>query len=318
MYEKEYEIYFFPNILPHAIGAFVSIASIIALLIGGTIFGIFKKPLGMMVLVVIITDLCFCVIKTSAFIVTPPSDLYCKIMQAIAQVSMLVSVTWSVFFSHVLYTVVRRHSVEALKSNFRMYTIISVVIAVGFGIAIPFTNFVVYSATAQTCVHRVTDGRLDVTCFCFTTLPMTICCGLAIFWYVRAGAELKKSGHKIDTRYLLVLLAYPGIILVCIFPSIIYDLMSLFGDFHNFYVRIILGNLFMSIGTLDALAYGIVPQLREYCNKRSTVMEYKESDAEDIVSSQEYLLGNESHHSEKSRVGTEVKKEVYIQARALT
>lgn len=298
-----FEIDFYPTDPWHAIGAFISIGSILLLLSIGSIYKIFDKPLGPMVLVVNITYLIFCLLKSSVFIYKPPNDLYCKIMQTITQVLLLLSVTWSVFFSHSLYTVMKAQSLDVLKTNFRHYTIISGIITVVFGITLPFTDFVVYSG--ETCVHIIKNGHTDVTFTVFTTLPMIFCCGLAIFWYVRTGVHLKRKGHHIDNQYLLTLLAYPGIIIVCVFPAIVLDVMNWFGTFQDENVRTVLGNLFMLTGAMDAFVYGLLPQIREYWRKqkRITIIENKDSfiEEEDIVSSHEYLLESEKMNSPKAR-----------------
>ena len=320
----EQEIEIFTTDLKYCIGTFVSIAAITLLLIFGTIFKIFNKPLGPMVLVVCISDLLFCLLKCNGFVFKHPSDLYCKIMASITQIFFVLSMTWSVFFAHSLYTVMKFQSLDAITVNFKYYSLISAVIAGTFGIAMPFTDFVVYSN--EKCLHIITNGRADITFSAFTTFPMMVCCALAIYWYAKTGGQLKQKGFKIDNHYVLTLLAYPGIIILCVFPLVVYDAMNWFGDYQSHVGKIVLGNLWMLMGALDAFVYGLLPQLRGYCRKRSPTEKSDQLLLDDIVSSntllQEGLSSMKSQQTLKSRAVTDfleeskIKKKIYIQARS--
>ena len=311
--DEPIEIDFYPIRPVHNIGSFISIASIGLLLLVGTIFKSFNKPLGPMVLVVIVTDLFFCLLKCSGIVYHHPNAVYCKVMSTITQTLLLVSLTWSVFFAHSLYTVMKSQSLAVLKTNFKNYSIISIFIAGAFGAAMPFTDFVVYSPQANKCWHIITNGRADITFSAFTTLPMTICCGLAIYWYIKTGVQLKHAGHKIDSQYILTLLAYPGIIIICVLPLVILDAMNWFGDFQSSFTRNFLGNVFMLMGALDAFVYGLLPELREYCRKKSTVKvsDEKSSSESLLVSSnkeKEWLSSlqlRQTPNSQKSRATTD-------------
>ena len=268
------EIYFYPISIGDSISTFLSAVATCLVVILGSAYKIHEKPLGKMILTVNFLDLIFCLTKLSVFVFPPSSTPYCKVLQAFSQSSLLASILWGTFFGHVLFRVVKYQRIEAIQSPFKWYVLISVVTAGGLGLATAFTEFIHYSDTKKACVHPVTAGTLDVTNLVFGVIPIGTCCFSGIAWYVLAAVILRNSRIVLKGRDLLALLVYPGIIIICWMPELTVNMTaSLVGFNVSDVLNGILQNIFLLQGFLDAVVYGMIPNMREICKGRKSTYE---------------------------------------------
>ena len=235
-------------------------------------FKMLQEPFGKMVFIVNFMDFVFACCKLSVFFYSPPNTDYCKILQALSQTSLLSSIIWSMFFSHVFFLVVKYQRKDVCMASFKCYTGISIVFGGGLGISTAFTDFVNYSPDQGTCVHQIWPGKIDITFIVFAVLPIGLCCITGIIFYVLAALVLKKYDAVLQTNRLFLLLIYPAIIFVCWVPPLTINVLESFGISQSQDLGVKVRHLAMLQGFFNALAYGtkmgIIPKCKERCSKK--------------------------------------------------
>lgn len=258
-----------------SISGFISLVATSLLIVLGFYFRIYERRLGKMVLVVNTADFIYILLKLLGFIYKPTDDVYCRVTGAIAHAALMMSFTWVVFFAHTLYESVKQHNLQdfqTTQTDFKYYWIISTTICSILGFGVLLTDYVSYSDSLQTCVHRVYFREFDFTMGCLAIIPTFILCFLCITLCFLSAKNMKKLIPDIRKRDLLPLLLYPAIMIICFFPAMIANTMIIYQILPSTGLGIVLKNLIQLHGFFDVLAYG-VPTLRTALNPRAELTE---------------------------------------------
>lgn len=253
-----------------------------------------KNPLNKMVIAINLADLVFVLTKASASVIEPINDVHCKFLQVSAQSGIISSVFWGAFFGHALYIVAKYYQGDQIAKYMINYVIFGVFVPIGLSFGSIFTDYVVYSATnGGVCVHRLAAGQVDYDSLIFTIIPIGIGCVLSVMWYFMAFLRIKNLVREGDKANLMMLMVYPGIMLLCWTPILIVSTRTFFGLNSNHTFVSIARALDQLQGLFDAIVYsGLITTLKRgynrTCNKRQNAereLTSSELSADPIVSS---------------------------------
>ena len=262
------KIVFLPTDWELNISVMISAASTFLVVVYALYAKITKDVLGKMVLALNASDLLFTLVMLSVHVYKPDSDIYCKVIQAFAHCSLLLSLMWGTFFGHGFYSIVKYRTMSSLENAFKYYVIVSLTVSVSVGFGTILTEYSTYDGAMAQCVHTV--GSPDITLIAFSQIPIFTLTILGLIWYVYAAVMLRREESDVKIKHPLTLLVYPGIVILCWLPVNIVTTAAGFGYTPSKFIDFTTKNLFQLQGFFDALVYGITPLMkRARAHKRS-------------------------------------------------
>lgn len=286
------EMVYFPLNIDSLITALLSAIATTIVILLSLIFKLYKKPTSLMVFAINIAHALFYYTKLSVLVQPPTSDSYCKFLNVFNIYGLESTSIWSALFAHAFYFIVKYPSscdTRLPRVIKKYYLPIAVLFPLINGALSLFTNHLIYSETAGTCVHRVYPDQFDVTGHLFFRFPILLTCLASIVWYKMA---INKIFALQDTRRgteLYVFMIYPGILLLCWGPHVVIQTAVQLGlPVSRTLVNI---SIYLSYlqGFFDALVYGksvgkvLSNAVKNYLgkdvsNERETLLESTTSD----------------------------------------
>lgn len=234
---------------------------------------IYRENLGKMVMTINIANLIYYPIKISGMFFNPPGNIYCRLAMGICRGTMTLSLLTGSFFGHAIYIMTARESAEAFHKSFRYYVLIGGSVSSAIGTAVALSNYTFYLDSEETCVHESFPDEFDATMVLLIMLPTTVCAVLSIIWFLLTSRELIKKGVSSRIIESIGLQIYPAIVIICWLPVFIILLVKQYNGDVSPGVELMLQNFYQLQGFMDALAYVIVPRLRNYFESKQKHME---------------------------------------------
>ena len=123
---------------------------------------------------------------------------HCRYLQSFAYTAFLSSSIWITCFGHALLICSKTQSTKVLTEFVKYYCWIAFVLPLIMGISSCFTDYVIYSADAKACVHRIYNNQVDVAFLIYAAFPIAFVCLISLVWYGFAAAHLKKLVGKVQ------------------------------------------------------------------------------------------------------------------------
>lgn len=250
-------VQYFPMEMPYVIMPILSSIASAIVLITCVVAKLYKQPLDIMLFWINLSDFLFCFPKAFTLLLPPSGDAYCRITQFTTHFGVIASVVWGSLFAHALVLVLTSENTEILKKAIRVYLSISIIVPTALSVYCLTTDYVhyLYRENGHTCVHEVIQGKADYYSIIFTGMPILFCCLISIIFYIIAARRLNQitEGPKL---YMLALVLYPGVVLMCWAPSLITNLLIMLGVKPNPVLLQIFQALDQTLGFWDALIYG--------------------------------------------------------------
>lgn len=275
------------------IAGFISLAATGLLVLLGLYFKIHSTILGKMVLIVNAADFVYILMKPFSLIFHPTADWNCKLVSAISHFALMMSFIWGAFFAHMLYTTVKRCSIDAITVHIKFYNIISLIFSSLLAIGVLISDYVFYSNDAGTCVHRLWVRKFDPSLTFLMLIPTFGLTFLSLMWYLLGAINLKKYDPNMRSIELLPLFMYPAINMISYFPCLITNIMITYAVFPSGFMGYLLMNLFQLHGFFNVLVFSIPMMARRICQKDDQRTETKSrlDTVSELPSIHESLLG---------------------------
>lgn len=233
-----------------------------------------ETVVGWMAAWILGADILFSFPKIIDYFMPSSTTFWCRFTEAIVLFGVQSSFIWSAFFGHLLYVVSTNSRVDELSRFKKAYILFAVFLPAISAISMTFTPYVMIDPDTKLCAHPVYQGHVDFLYLFLMSIPLMTCCLLSIIWYVLAGIQLRKHLDRGSTIELLVLVLYPGILLVCWVPNLVLNMYIFIGGHEVPNKTIMVG--FVTLGHmqgfLDAIVYVkarmVVRGLKRLCPKR--------------------------------------------------
>lgn len=264
--EETFPVKILPPDFPNAYAPIISSVLTFMAISFGFYFKIYRESIGFMVFLVNFSDFIYTFTRIFPYIYNPGGDIMCIALTTIGCYGILSSTICSIFFGNILFLLTTEGGSKKLNTRFKYYIILATTVPIPFALTTLFWDHAFYDEQTEACVHDSIIGKHDWAFAFRITAPITICCILSVIWYSMASFRIKKVLRSKNTRYLLVLVGYPGIVLLCWFPLLICNLLIGCGLDINpgFYQGMQL--LPYLQGAWDALTYGCLRNpIRKAC-----------------------------------------------------
>ena len=247
----------------------LSVTGILFVCITSLAFKTYRRPLGLMVLMIAIADLLF-TFPLSVFFKTK-TDVLCNVAAAVSEYGAVSSLLWVGCFAHALKNILSKGNEIVLKQWLLWYFIISQVVPIGFAAYSYLGNFFKANKSSQTdftfCFHPESNGFDFVFLICLPLPALLTACYIAYCYFMvgRAMKGLFRSKSKF-----ISLMLFPLVLVVSWAPLLIYQFMVFFNnDLKNNTVSLVLFSLAMLQGFFNAIAYGVshrlISRVKESC-----------------------------------------------------
>ena len=228
----------------------------------------------------------------------PKTILVCKIGMVIELFCDSSAFLWSAFFGHALLTTIKSQRLETIDGFKLRYFLFGTVAPLLYS----FVNFFQYwvESSNDVCVYHIPRQGSGKTLFVLTTIPLYILFGLCLWWYSRAIMRTRTHLEKEYKSQALVLLMYPGILIICWLPELVFNMLIYMQIVPNSSIFAVVKNLDYIQGLLESAIYGISRNMfrvvREYFRKCICLNRAREEllDGSLLMRSEEQAKLNES------------------------
>ena len=284
-------ITYFPDTLVDRIPSLLSLAATVTVLIILWITKFYRHPLHRMVFFLIFADFLFSLVFLINMFYSPKSAAECKMLLSISSFGRNSSLWWSVAFAHALMKIMEDNDFSSMPRLMRYYYLTAVYLPIGITLSFVLTPMVDYNPDIQRCGRYDTVGSFNFVYFLVGGVPLTTCCLLSIYFYMRTGCRLKALFAKgsVATRELLILVLYPAIMLFCWGPSMIQSFVTMITEPDQAYM--VIPKICLGLhGFLNSLTYGLSKKTREdlkaQCSRGKKEENWRDTD-QSITMSQE-------------------------------
>ena len=264
------DMVYFPHRIRFLIPVLISAIATGIVVLLSLAFKLYKRPLSGMILAMNISHVLFYCSKLSVLFLPPHSNFHCGILSVINVFGLQSGEFWGAVFAHAFYIALKHQTTSEIPRMMKYYVIIAVIVPLINGLASLPTSFLIYSDTEKTCVHRIYFGRIDIESDLFTMIPMWIACIASAIWYKKAINKIAGLQETEAGPELYVLMIYPGILLVCWGPALIFEALLQFGLVGPNPTAFQIFNYLVNIqGFFNALVYGksVAGAVRESCDR---------------------------------------------------
>lgn len=237
----------------------LSITGTICIMLISLRSGLYKRGLGGLALITIVSDFFYCFFKLATIIPYPKSELLCIALQAITGVGRLSSLTATTCFGHALYVMVRENDTNAIKKYSKFYS------AIIFGFPTILELLKVFNYIFRIDSEGLCTVYIEDNVFLWRGVavgfPTALLCILSFTYYLWACIKMYQQGIRL--KQVLAMLLFPAIVIVGWFPSRIIDILLCFGAQPPKITGDIAGQIAHLVGFAQSIAYGFSRSTRK-------------------------------------------------------
>lgn len=192
----------------------------------------YKEALGMMVFAINLSDFLFSLPKAVAIFVEPFGQVYCQLFHGISHFGVLSSVSWSTIFAYALMVMATKLTTESLNRRMKYFIIGANLTALTLVLPTVFGGFIEYDIIEgdPVCVHYVPKGEVEMKGLTLFAIPLLLALTISGVFYAKAAKKLRQLLQSGSKKYLLTLIVYPAIFLLCWIPFLLLNLFIIFNE----------------------------------------------------------------------------------------
>lgn len=217
-----------------------------------------RTPLTTMILGISICDLVFTGSIFSLRYIHNLNQALCQGFLLASQIGVNASFTWAVCFTHACRDLIKNEHNTRIHKNMKYYVLITLIASLCSSILAIYQGFVYYYADGDTCVHIVNIGKFDLSAFIGVNVHFILAVILSIYFSVHSIKGLNRIFGGGDFYRWLVILKYPGALIICWVPLQLGLLLLQAGTtITNNNLAVLIEVIVLCQGFINAIVYGV-------------------------------------------------------------